>query len=98
MTAAHIDEYQIEQTFKWKKFPLEENKLSILVIYDDNTISGMEKLINKLLLVFPEKCYYDDDKNKWVKLPLDTNGYKVPFLDKILMCKNDKTNKSTLNY
>lgn len=93
---AHIDEYNIQQNFNWKKFPLEENKLSILIIYNDNTKQEMERLVNKLLFVFPDRCYYDDETNNWIKLPPDTNGYRVPFLDKILICKNDKTNKSTL--
>lgn len=80
----HIDEYSIEHNFTWKKFPCEENKLSILIIYDDNTHTEMAKLVNKLLLIFPEKFYYDDEKNNWIKLPLNSNGYRVPHLDKIV--------------
>lgn len=93
----HIDEYSVEQNFIWKKFPFEENKLSILIVYGDNTIVEMKRLINKLLLIFPEKFYYDDEKNNWIKLPPNSNGYRVSFLDKIVRIPPiDKINNTTL--
>jgi hypothetical protein len=97
MIATHIDEYNIETTFNWKTFPFENENLSILIVYENEL--DKEKIyntINKLLKVFPDKCYYDDQQLSWLKIPKDTIGYKVPFLEKITNNKFIKNEKHTL--
>jgi hypothetical protein len=85
--------------YVWPKFPIEEKTLSTLIVYDDSTISQTQQLVNKLLFIFPNKCYYDNISMNWIKLPQDTRGYELPYLDKIFQVqKNNENNneKSTL--
>jgi hypothetical protein len=95
MVPDHIDEYNIDQNFNWKTFPIQDEKLSILIVYDQNCLTDQNKLhllVNKLLKVFPDKCYYDNENLKWLTLPKDTNGFKAPYLEKILSSYGNKNN------
>jgi hypothetical protein len=97
MIATHIDEYNIELTFNWKKFPLEDEKLSLMIIYSEQTsnLDKVHSLVNKLLKVFPDKCYYDNEKMPWLQIPKDTSGYKAPYLEKVML-KSKDSDKHTL--
>src|SRR5579872_5065010 len=91
----NIEEFNVNPDFRWTKFPLEKNNLSILIVYNEKTISQLQKLVNKLLLLFPNNCYYNNDVMKWINLPKDMNGYKLEYLDKIFSLQ-DKTNNTLI--
>lgn len=95
MKPDHIDQYNIDSEFSWKKFPIQDNKMSILLVYDENDVNKMRKTINKLLKVFPERLYYDNEKINWLSLPTDSQGFKAPYLEKVIIC-SIKPDKHTL--
>lgn len=96
MVPDHIEEYNIEQDFIWKTFPIQDKKLSVLIVYDpDKEKDKLHSTINKLLKVFPTKCYYDNDKLTWLILPKDTEGFRANYLEKVINKKID-THQHTL--
>ena len=95
MLPSNIEEFSIDQNFNWKKFPLQDDKLSVLILYDADSKNGndylnTQKLVNKLLMVFPDKCYYDNTKMPWIKLPEDTVGNQLLYLEKLFLCFYEK--------
>jgi hypothetical protein len=91
MLPSNIEEFSVDQNFNWKKFPLQDDKLSVLIVYDEiKDYLNTQKLVNKLLMVFPDKCYYDNTKMSWLKLPEDTVGNQLLYLEKLFLCFYEK--------